>query len=267
VAFRDRVAAWQEKAVREAKRHSEWAAPNAAYEDTCREFLAQCLDPERTASVARELAAFAGRIAPAGAVNGLAQTLLRLTSPGVPDLYQGTEFWDFSLVDPDNRRPVDWAARQAALVDATVADWPALAANWQDGRIKQAVIARTLALREAEASLFALGSYVPLRIEGPMADHALAFARVHGGRAVVVAVSRLIAKSLHSDIGSVTTINVPVSEWHGTAVLLPRNLHGRRLASAFGRADVPDIAQQGGTGRVPLANVFAALPVALLEAR
>ena len=266
-AFRDRVAAWQEKAVREAKRHSEWAAPNAAYEDACRDFLAQCLDGQRSAPVTRELSAFAARIAPAGAANGLAQTLLRLTVPGVPDLYQGTEFWDFSLVDPDNRRPVDFAARQAALVDAAVADWPALAAAWQDGRIKQAMIARALALRGDMASLFALGSYVPLRIEGPMADHALAFARLHGGRAIVVAVSRLVAKALHSAPDPFSSMNVPASFWSGTAALLPRHLHGRRLARSFARADAPDIAPQGGTGRVPLAELFAALPVALLEAR
>ena len=94
----------------------------------------------------REIAAFVQRIAPAGAVNGLAQTLLRLTAPGVPDLYQGTEFWDFSLVDPDNRRPVDFAPRASTLGDG---DLDALAGTWRDGRIKQALIARVLALRAA----------------------------------------------------------------------------------------------------------------------
>ena len=261
--FRDRVAAWLEKAVREAKRHSEWAAPNAAYEDACREFLTQCLDVDRTAPVARELAGFAARIAPAGAINGLAQTLLRLTSPGVPDLYQGTEFWDFSLVDPDNRRPVDFATRQSALADYATADWTRLAADWHDGRIKQAVIARALALRERAASLFAFGSYVPLRIEGPMANHALAFARAHGGHTVVVAVSRLVAKLVDAD----ASIHVPASAWNGTAVLLPRNLHSRWLANLLAPEKAPDNTLLGGAGRIALADLFATLPVALLEAR
>jgi (1->4)-alpha-D-glucan 1-alpha-D-glucosylmutase len=266
-AFRDRVGAWQEKALREANRHSEWAAPNVAYEDACRAFLAQCLDPDRSAPVARELAAFAGRIAPAGAANGLAQTLLRLTTPGVPDLYQGTEFWDFSLVDPDNRRPVDFAARQAALADGAAADWLGLAADWRDGRIKQALIARTLGLRAEMPSLFAHGTYVPLRIEGPCADHALAFARVHGGHAIVVAVSRLVARLLHSEFAPLRNLIIPKDVWNGTVIALPRHLHGRRLVSAFGHPDAPDSASPGGTGRVLLADLFATLPIALLEAR
>ncbi len=268
LAFRDRVAAWQEKAVREAKRHSEWAAPNAAYEDACRNFLAECLNPDRPAPVAAEIAAFADRIAPAGAINGLAQTLLRLTSPGVPDLYQGTEFWDFSLVDPDNRRPVDWVARQASLAAiGNTVDWAALSAAWRDGRLKQAVIARTLAVREQMPALFAFGSYVPLRIEGSMADHALAFARPHGDRTIIVAVSRLVAGLSLSESVSVAPLNVLPAAWNGTTAVLPRHLHGRRLVNALAGADAPDIAPPGGTGRVPLAELFAALPVALLEAR
>ncbi|MCL2428713.1 MAG: malto-oligosyltrehalose synthase, partial [Alphaproteobacteria bacterium] len=101
--FRERVAAWQEKAVREAKRHSEWAAPNPDYEATYHDFLIQTLIPDRAGHLAQDIATFAARIAPAGILNSLAQTLLRVSCPGVPDLYQGTEFWDFSLVDPDNR--------------------------------------------------------------------------------------------------------------------------------------------------------------------
>ena len=151
-AFRARIWAWQEKALREAKRHSGWAAPNLDYEAACREFLNQLLDPERPAHLAQEIAAFAARIAPAGALNGLAQTLLRCASPGVPDLYQGTEFWDFSLVDPDNRRPVDFPARAVAL-SAGEAAADALA-HWRDGRVKQAVIGRALAFRRRAPGSF-----------------------------------------------------------------------------------------------------------------
>ena len=163
-ALEERLAAWQEKALREGKRHSGWAVPNADYEQACRDFLTQTLDSERPARVVQDIAAFVERIAAAGAVNGLSQTVLKLTSPGVPDLYQGTEYWDFSLVDPDNRRPVDFAARAASLAED--ADPVALLAQWRDGRVKQAVIARALRLRKAAPGLFTHGTYVPLKIEG-----------------------------------------------------------------------------------------------------
>jgi (1->4)-alpha-D-glucan 1-alpha-D-glucosylmutase len=262
-AFRDRVGMWLEKSVREAKRHGEWAAPNEAYEGAYRDFLAACLDSSRSAPVAQELADFAARIAPAGAVNGLAQTLLRLTAPGVPDLYQGTEFWDFSLVDPDNRRPVDWPAREAAL--SAAASPAALLASWPDGRIKQALIARTLGLRARLPALFADGSYQRLRIEGPAAAHAIGFARIHEGRAVVVAVPRLVAGMLGAPAEPLVDITIPHSVWNGTTAVLPRLLHGRRLADALDPGE-RQVSLPGGAGRLPLADLFATLPVALLEA-
>jgi (1->4)-alpha-D-glucan 1-alpha-D-glucosylmutase len=258
--FRDRVAGWQEKAVREAKRRSEWAAPNQDYETACRDFLAQCLDPERSAPVVREIGAFANRIAPAGAVNGLAQTLLRLTTPGVPDLYQGTEFWDFSLVDPDNRRPVDWVARRSALA---AAGSPAeLLGRWRDGRVKQALMARALSFRRRVPGLFAAGVYQPLRVEGPAGEHALAFARHHEGRAAIVAVSRLVAGWLRPDETAESTLLPPGSSWTGTAIQVPRRLSGRGLADVLGGPP-----KQAVAGRLPLSDLFAALPVALLEVR
>ena len=255
-ALEERVAAWLEKALREAKRHTSWAAPDADYEGACRAFLAGLLDPGRSADMAGELAAFAMRIAAAGAVNGLGQTLLRTTCPGIPDLYQGTEYWDFSLVDPDNRRPVDFAARAASL-DAD-GDPASLLAAWRDGTVKQAVIARTLALRARCPGLFTEGAYIPLRTEGPGADQVLAFARVHEGRAAVVAVTRL-PLSLDRDM---TAPRVAVERWGGTSVLLPRSLADRKLVSVLtAREDMM------GMGRLPVSRLLAGLPVALLEAR
>ena len=255
-ALEERVAAWLEKALREAKRHTSWAAPDADYEGACRAFLAGLLDPGRSADMAGELAAFAMRIAAAGAVNGLGQTLLRTTCPGIPDLYQGTEYWDFSLVDPDNRRPVDFAARAASL-DAD-GDPAFLLAAWRDGTVKQAVIARTLALRARCLGLFTEGAYIPLRTEGPGADQVLAFARVHEGRAAVVAVTRL-PLSLDRDM---TAPRVAVERWGGTSVLLPRSLADRKLVSILtAREDMM------GMGRLPVSGLFAGLPMALLEAR
>lgn len=262
-AFQERVAGWLEKALREAKRHTGYAVPNAEYETACRDFLAGVLDPER--SVVTEIATFAARLSPAGAVNALSQMVLRLTSPGVPDLYQGTEFWDFSLVDPDNRRPVDFVAREASLHAATR---PAsLLPDWQDGRIKQAILHRLLCFRARAPGLFTRGVYIPLRVEGPAEGHVLAFARVLEGRAALVAVTRLpTSLGVHDSLPT-----LPPSVWAETAMFLPRSLAER------GTADVlaGDMLASGGTDakemapmtRLPLRMLFADLPVAVLELR
>ena len=116
-------------------------------------------------------------------MNGLIQVVLRLTLPGVPDLYQGTEFWDFSLVDPDNRRPVDYDARIAALSDQAEGDDDDLLQTWRDGRIKQSIIRRLLSLRRAEPEFFAHADYQPMALDG----NAVAFTRRHGGKILMVA--------------------------------------------------------------------------------
>jgi (1->4)-alpha-D-glucan 1-alpha-D-glucosylmutase len=254
-ALEERLQAWQEKALREGKRHSGWAVPNAEYEAACREFLTQTLDADRPAHLVQDIAAFVERIAAAGAVNGLSQAMLKLTSPGVPDLYQGTEYWDFSLVDPDNRRPVDFAARAASLQEA--ADPVALLPHWRDGRVKQAVIARALRVRRAAPGLFTLGSYLPLKIEGPAAEHALGFARVHEGYAALVFVTRLVGRLPAEE-------RLPVPNWQGTFAVIPRNFTSRRTIDAL-------TGETGGarelTGHLPLEHVLAACPVALLEVR
>jgi len=200
------------------------------------------------------------RIAAAGAVNGLSQTLLRLTSPGVPDLYQGTEYWDFSLVDPDNRRPVDFAARAASL-EANVSP-ASLLPHWRDGRVKQAVIARALRLRAASPGLFTQGAYTPLKIEGPHAEHFLGFVRVHEGRAAITLVTRFLGRL---DAVSDTFRLIP-SFCRGTVAVMPRNLLGRRIF------DVLRGQNDGGggdvlTGRLSIGEALTALPVALLEVR
>ena len=252
--YEGRVAGWLEKALREAKRRTGWAAPDAEYEGACRAFLAAQLDPARP--LAAELMAFAGRIAVPGAVNSLTQTLLRLTSPGVPDLYQGTEFWDFSLVDPDNRRPVDYPAREAAL-DAG-RDPVSLLHAWRDGRVKQAVVARALAFRARAPGLFTVGTYAPLRMEGPKAGHVLAFVRVHEGRAALVVGTRLAA-ALEMEPG------VPLakpSAWAETWMQMPRNLVGRRMLNVF------DPTFEGVAGaRLQVSALLGRLPVSLLEVR
>jgi (1->4)-alpha-D-glucan 1-alpha-D-glucosylmutase len=253
--FRERVAAWQQKALREAKRHSGWAVPDEAYEQACQDFLTAVLDPERPARVAQDLCQFANRIAPLGAINALSQLLLRVTGVGVPDLYQGCEFWDFSLVDPDNRRPVDFDARVRAL-DARFSI-ENLMANWRDGAVKLHVLARALAYRAAFPGLFLDGSYVPLEIEGSFAGHALAALRSVEGHHAITVISRCTAAFNIKD-----TPHIPPASWAGTSVVLPRQLHGRSMRVMLG---------SGGTGKVParlrLQDILADLPVALLEVR
>ncbi len=168
--YAERIVAWQEKALREGKLRSSWEAPDEAYETRCHDLVRALLDAERSAVFLGDITAFVDLVAPAAEANGLAQVALRYTVPGVPDLYQGTETADLSLVDPDNRRPVDYAARQEML--ATASD------------PKAALIARLLALRRQYPALFASGSYEPIAVTGARAEHVIAFNRVHDGMAV-----------------------------------------------------------------------------------
>jgi (1->4)-alpha-D-glucan 1-alpha-D-glucosylmutase len=171
----------------------------------------------------------------------LTQLALKVAMPGTPDFYQGTELWDLSLVDPDNRRPVDFAARTRAL-DA-VGDrvgWPALVASWQDGRIKLTLTQRLLAWRRTLGAVFAQGDYRPLAVDGPHRDHVIAFAHVHGGDAAILVAGRHFAGV--TDGGR----RWPrPAEWQGYVVL------GGLMSIE----------------RLPLASAFAAMPVALLRAR
>ncbi|WP_300630285.1 malto-oligosyltrehalose synthase [Pseudomonas sp.] len=214
-AYQQRLWQWQQKALREAKLQSSWSAPNDAYEQGVEHFLQRVLLSEDGAPLRNALADAAQAIAPAGAMNGLAQTLLHLSVPGVPDVYQGDEFWDFSLVDPDNRRPVDFDARQRALNNP--ADTGELLSSWRDGRIKQAVIAQALALRKANVELFSDGAYTALEVVGQQADHVVAFCREHQGKYALVVVPRWSRGLL--DTASQPLI--PAQVWGDTRVKLP----------------------------------------------
>ena len=255
--FRDRVAGWQQKALREAKRHSGWAVPNEAYEQAAQDFLTAMLDTDRPARVVHELFDFVQRLAAHGAVNGLAQLILRLTAPGIPDMYQGTELWDFSLVDPDNRRAVDYRARRSML-DAGLSP-PLLMSAWRDGRLKQAILHRALRLRERRPKLFLEGSYLPLRVEGPAEEHVLAFARQQDDDVVISIVTRLsaVAHALDEPL-------LKPEFWKGTQVLLPRSLPRANFKSVL--LDTQSEMVTSAHGRLRLDDVLAHLPVALLEA-
>ncbi|MEK6384664.1 malto-oligosyltrehalose synthase [Paraburkholderia tropica] len=255
-ALAERVAQWQLKALREAKLRTNWLVPDEAYESDCQAFLFDILAPQRREGFLHALAAFVARVAPAGAVNTLLQTVLRLTSPGVPDLYQGTEFWDFSLVDPDNRRPVDYARRAAALDHDTPA---AKLAQWRDAHVKQATIRRVLALRARAPGLLREGEYVPLEVRGAQAAHAIAFARRHGDAWAVVIGTRHAAALLDDD-----TPRVAPERWEDTAVVLPKTCTATALHDWLSDAS-HTITHDAQEPLLYLRDALAALPVVVLS--
>jgi (1->4)-alpha-D-glucan 1-alpha-D-glucosylmutase len=192
----ERMQAFAIKAAREGKEQTSWLDPDDRYEAGLKQFVHDCLDPARSRYFIESFGDFADRVALMGALNSLAQVTLKGTMPGVPDFYQGTEFWDLSLVDPDNRRPIDFPARAQALRSLTESpDWAALPKQWPDGRIKLALTARLLALRRELAKVFTDGDYRPLDVKGPYSNEIVAFARCNGGDAALVIVARLFNRS------------------------------------------------------------------------
>jgi (1->4)-alpha-D-glucan 1-alpha-D-glucosylmutase len=211
-SFRERLHTYVQKALREAKRHTSWINPNEVYEARARDFIALLLDPAGAPWTA--IVPLAQELSARGMLNGLTRTILKSTLPGVPDFYQGTEFWDFSLVDPDNRRPVDYGAREAALSDS--ADLAGLIRAWPDGRIKQRVIAILLADRAASPDLYSDGTFDPLSLRGAEAARLVAFKRQRQDDVLIVAVPRLLHKSL-------AELDLPLGEagWRDTRLGVP----------------------------------------------
>ena len=250
--FLERVAQWQRKALREAKRRSRWSRPNEPYEDACEAFLASLLAP--ASGFAGELHVFVQRIAAAGAANGLLQATLRLTTPGVPDTYQGTEFWDFSLVDPDNRRPVDFDLRRHALEGG--AAWDELLREWRDGRLKQRLIRDLLQLRARHPAVFARGGYRALELDTP-GDRLVAFERRFEEQAIVVLGLRHTASVL---------LDAHQPRWDAiaSAALLPPGLRVRGLRPARYR-QVLGGSEARVDGTLDPADWLTPLPIAVLE--
>lgn len=210
--YGERISGWWQKALREAKLRTGWAAPNEAYEALAEEFLRSALDPARSARFHEALGGYLNRIAPASALNGLAQLVLQCTVPGVPDTYQGSEFWDLSMVDPDNRRAVDYAERENALAETVEED--ALRSHWGDGRIKQSILHRLLAARREKPALFA-GSYRPLPVRGLHAERVIAFTRETDELALAVIVPVGCPASVATDLA------LKPDWWGDTGVELP----------------------------------------------
>ncbi len=191
--FSQRIQAFFLKALKEGKENSSWVEPDESWEKAARAFVDAVLSPDRGRRFLRLFEPFAERVAEIGALNSLAQLILKCTSPGVPDVYQGCETWDFSLVDPDNRRPVDYGHRQNLLASIHDAKMEELLPDWRSGRIKLCVLQRLLRLRRAAPALFELGDYQSLPVEGIHAGRVIAFSRTLARQKVVTLVPRLTA--------------------------------------------------------------------------
>ena len=219
----ERAVAYMEKAAREAKQHTTWTECNQAYETALKHFVTATLG---SAEFVAEVEAFLKSLIEPGRVNSLAQTLLKLTTPGVPDIYQGTELWDLSLVDPDNRRPVDYAVRRQLLAELPGLTATEVMTRSDEGLPKLWLIQRTLEFRKRHPKLFgADSSYEPLLAQGEKAGHVVAFVR--GGQAVTV-VPRLVL-GLANDWGD-TTLILPPGQWVNELTGQTISCRDRRLA-------------------------------------
>jgi len=245
----ERIQEYIIKAIKEAKVNSSWVQPNEAWETAVREFVAKILRPGSNRFII-DFTPFAAQIAQLGAVNSLTQTVLKATVPGMPDFYQGTELWDFSLVDPDNRRQVDYEARRKAL-DTLEVDGPAeLLSHWRDGRIKLFVTRTLLKFRREHGDLFMHGDHCPINVQGAAAGSCVAYARRFEDKALIVIVPRLSAGLGFPPVGDV---------WGDTSLEWPTGLHGRTARDLFTGA-------QWTINTEPLfvADAFRTLPMAAL---
>ncbi|MBW3569721.1 MAG: malto-oligosyltrehalose synthase [Gemmatimonadetes bacterium] len=259
--FTARLQAYMEKATREAKAHTSWINPNPAYDEGLAAFVAGTMSGG--SAFLDDFIPFQRTVARLGMVNSLAQTLVKIASPGVPDIYQGQESWDFSLVDPDNRRPVDYALRKRLMQSIETRRGEVglaeaareMVAEWEDGRIKLHLVQTALRMRMALPDAFTGGAYVPLLAQGERAEHVVSFARTGNGAAAIVAVPRLVAAlTRHRDFA------LPQgADWDGTQLPLADDLAGR-YRNAFTGEEL-----RAGKDGLDLTDVFATFPVALLE--
>jgi (1->4)-alpha-D-glucan 1-alpha-D-glucosylmutase len=272
-ALIDRFREYMLKAVREAKVHTSWITQNAAYEQAVTRFVERTLSGPTTARFLAAYLPFQNRVAQLGMVNSLSQVVLKVASPGVTDFYQGTELWDLNLVDPDNRRPVDYGLRRRLLENLepllqvpqqcarertdAVRD---MLACWSDGRIKLFITAALLRLRRQLAALFLSWAYEALEARGEQADHVVALARRHEGDTVIALAPRLLAPLT----GATHLLPIGVESWGETRLLLPPAMAGNAYRNALTgemlSADTGD-----GQPSLSLAAVLSVCPVAVLR--
>jgi (1->4)-alpha-D-glucan 1-alpha-D-glucosylmutase len=217
--FIARIQRYMAKALKEAKLNTSWIQPNENWDDAMQEFVARILEAGPRNKFLPAFLPVAAEIARLGAINSLAQTAIKLTAPGVPDIYQGTEIWDDSLVDPDNRRPIDYARRREMLTQIENVPANELMQCWPDGRIKMRLTQRLLHLRRENPELFREGIYEPINFGGAFADCAIGFVRRHRDGAIIVIVPRLSSRVGFPPIGD---------RWQDTHVILPAGLSDLR---------------------------------------
>jgi (1->4)-alpha-D-glucan 1-alpha-D-glucosylmutase len=265
--FRERMVEYMLKAVREAKTHSSWINFDTEYEDALTAFVTRVLDITWRNPFVVDFRAFHERVAELAMVNGLAQTTVKLTAPGIPDFYQGCELWDLSLVDPDNRRPVDFELRRRHLdrlkerFGDDGSDHPAeLLDHWQDGMVKMFVAWKILELRHRHRELFLDGSYVPLETTGPHADHLCSFVRQHEGRLVLVCVPRLTARLVDQP----DVLPVGANVWGDTGVLLPSGCAPETWSNILTDEVVETTPASESRREAPAAGLLRSFPAAVL---
>jgi (1->4)-alpha-D-glucan 1-alpha-D-glucosylmutase len=258
-AFIERMKGYLIKAVREAKVHTAWLKPDANYEEACLAFLEAILRPSEQNQFLQDFLPFQRKVVYYGIFNALAQTLLKITAPGVPDFYQGTELWDLNLVDPDNRRPVDFAKRTrflAEIKDAGERDLlqliAALWASKEDGRVKLFLIQRALAARKARAAIFQNGDYLPLQAGGKRRNHIIAFARRDENAWAITVTPRFLTELVREG-------EYPVGErvWADTHLVMPEEAPAL-WENAFTAQALT------GENRLWVSEVFQHFPAALL---
>jgi len=275
-AYVERVTEYMRKAAREAKRHTSWINSNAGYEEALVAYVERALTSPRGRRFRETARPFIRRVARAGVVNALSQVVIKIGSPGVADVYQGTELWDLSLVDPDNRRPVDFDRRAAWLEDlepvlartsapAAAVDRESIRAlldDWPSGRIKLYVTAAGLRWRRAHADLVLASTYEPLAVDADGPADVVAFARRIGAAGAIVAAPRLVA-SLMAPGPDDATEPWPVGEaWRTTRVRLPPDLDGLPLRNIF-TGERLSAETMGGVVGIPASRLFSDVPVAI----
>jgi (1->4)-alpha-D-glucan 1-alpha-D-glucosylmutase len=227
--YLERIQAYMMKALNEAKLNTSWVQPNEEWLTATREFIANLLEPSPKNRFLHTFFPVVEEVARLGAINSLTQTLLKLTAPGVPDIYQGNEIWDFSLVDPDNRRPVDYQRRQAVMAALAESPPAKLMQTWPDGRIKMFLIRQLLRFRREHENMFRRGDYLPLVVSGRLADSCISYARKFEGGWIAVVAPRISSRVGFPPLGE---------NWGDTTVELPENPNLKKIREIFSEREL-----------------------------
>jgi (1->4)-alpha-D-glucan 1-alpha-D-glucosylmutase len=263
--YRERIAAYMQKAIKEAKVHTSWVNPNESYDRAVDDFVRKVLDSDTANDFITDFTCLHCRIAYAGMLNSISQTLLKTTSPGVPDFYQGTDLWDLSLVDPDNRRPVDFAKRKMLLEELKRRDenerpdlLMELLDHWRDGRVKLYLIYKTLNFRRKHQQLFREGSYLPLYASGKFRENICAFARRLNDQWMIAAAPRLLTRILPPAGSPLAAVR-----WEEEILRLP-NGAPQSWRNMLTGENVPICKATDRRMGLPLQAIFKSFPVALI---